>query len=105
MIWTHLEIKNETKQDQNSEIEPTHEPKSVNKDSDKDTLRNKNETKQDQNSVGPAADRQNSLNQQLEFHFTELQEGSTNSDVEQFNINDFDLDIEGYYSLIRQFRN
>ena len=47
MIWTHLEIKNETKQDQNSEIEPTHEPKSVNKDSDIDTLRNKNETKQD----------------------------------------------------------
>ena len=47
MIWTRLEIKNETKQDQNSEIEPTHEPKSVNKDSDIDTLRNKNETKQD----------------------------------------------------------
>ena len=61
MIWTHLEIKNETKQDQNSEIEPTHEPKSVNKDSDIHTLRNKNETKQDQNSVGPAADRQNPL--------------------------------------------
>ena len=106
MIWTHLEIKNETKQDQNSEIGPTHEPKSVNKDSDIDTLRNKNETKQDKkNSVGPTADRQNSLNQQLEFHFTELQEGSTNSDVEQFNINDLDLDIEGYHSLIIQFRN
>ena len=60
----------------------------MNKDSDIDTLRNKNETKQDQNSVGPTADRQNSLNQQLEFHFTELQEGSTNSDAEQFNMND-----------------
>ena len=77
----------------------------MNKDSDIDTLRNKNETKQDQNSVGPTADTQNSLNQQLEFHFTELQEGSTNSDVEQFNINDLGLDIEGYHSLIRQFRN
>ena len=93
-------IKNETKQDQNSESEPTHKPKSVNKDSDIDTLRSKNETKQDQNSVGPTADRQNSLNQQLKFHFTELQEGSTNSDAEQFNMND--LDIEGYHSLIRQ---
>ena len=94
--------KNETKPVKTSEIEPTHEPNLVNKDSDKDTHGNKNETKQDQNSVRPTADRPNSLNQQPEFPFTDTQEDGTSSDADQFNIDDLNLDVEGYYSLIRQ---
>ena len=87
------------------------------KHSDMDTPRNNNELKQvnqDQNSemdtprnfdkgaVGQNVDKPNSNNQQLEFPFTILQEDSTNSDAEPFNLNSLDLDIEGYHSLIRQ---
>ena len=123
-MWTHLQAtnKNETKQvnqDQSSEMDLTPKTKSVNKEknSDMDTPRNYNELKQvsqDQNSkmdtprnfdkgaVGQNVDKPNSHYQQLEFPFTILQEDSTNSDAERFNLNNLDLNIEGYHSLIRQ---
>ena len=58
------------------EIESTNEPNLVNKDSDKDTHGNKK-----QNSVRPTTDNPISLNQQLEFSFTDTQEDSTSSDA------------------------
>ena len=87
--------KNEPKQVKTSEIEST--PNLVNKDSDKDTHGNKN-----QNSVRPTADNLISLNQQPEFPFTDTQEDGTSSDADQFNLDDLNLDVEGYHSLIRQ---
>ena len=89
----------------------------MNKDSDMDTPRDKNVTKQvnqdqnremdtprnfDKGAVGPTDDKLNSHNQQLEILFTALQKDSTNLETEQFNLNDLDLNIEGYHSLIRQ---
>ena len=119
--------KNEPKQVKTSEIESTHEINLVNKDSDKDTYGNKNEPKQvktseiestpnlankdsdkdthgnkNQNSVRPTADNLISLNQQPEFPFTDTQEDGTSSDGDQFNLDDLNLDVEGYHSLIRQ---
>ena len=119
--------KNEPKQVKTSEIESTHEINLVNKDSDKDTYGNKNEPKQvktsenestpnlankdsdkdthgnkNQNSVRPTADNLISLNQQPEFPFTDTQEDGTSSDADQFNLDDLNLDVEGYHSLIRQ---
>ena len=119
--------KNEPKQVKTSEIESTHEINLVNKDSDKDTYGNKNEPKQvktseiestpnlankdsdkdthgnkNQNSVRPTADNLISLNQQPEFPFTDTQEDGTSSNADQFNLDDLNLDVEGYHSLIRQ---
>ena len=119
--------KNEPKQVKTSEIESTHEINLVDKDSDKDTYGNKNEPKQvktseiestpnlankdsdkdthgnkNQNSVRPTADNLISLNQQPEFPFTDTQEDGTSSDADQFNLDDLNLDVEGYHSLIRQ---
>ena len=119
--------KNEPKQVKTSEIESTHEINLANKDSDKDTHGNKNEPKQvktseikstqnlankdsdkdthgnkNQNSVRPTADNPISLNQQPEFPFTDTQEDGTSSDADQFNLDDLNLDVEGYHSLIRQ---
>ena len=119
--------KNEPKQVKTSEIESTHEINLVNKDSDKDTYGNKNEPKQvktseiestpnlankdsdkdthgnkNQNSVRSTADNLISLNQQPEFPFTDTQEDGTGSDADQFNLDDLNLDVEGYHSLIRQ---
>ena len=119
--------KNEPKQVKTSEIESTHEINLVNKDSDKDTYGNKNEPKQvktseiestpnlankdsdkdthgnkNQNSVRPTAGNLISLNQQPEFPFTDTQEDGTSSDADQFNLDDLNLDVEGYHSLIRQ---
>ena len=110
--------KNEPKQVKTSEIESTHEINLVNKDSDKDTYGNKNEPKQvktseiestpnlankdsdkdthgnkNQNSVRPTADNLISLNQQLEFPFTDTQEDGTSSDADQFNLDDLNLDV------------
>ena len=119
--------KNEPKQVKTSEIESTHEINLANKDSDKDTHGNKNEPKQvktsemestpnlvnkdsdkdthgnkNQNSVRPTADNPISLNQQPEFPFTVTQEDGTSLDADQFNLDDLNLDVEGYHSLIRQ---